>query len=119
LLTRTLLSKLGHRPTGVTGGEAAIAEWAQARAGGEPFDLVLMDLHMPDLDGLETTRRIRALESGPRTPIVALTANAFAEDREAALAAGMDDFLVKPLDRARLRAILDGIPSLSSTPLVA
>jgi CheY-like chemotaxis protein len=119
LLTRTLLSKLGHRPTGVTGGEAAIAAWAQARTDGEPFDLVLMDLHMPDVDGLETTRRIRALESGPRTPIVALTANAFAEDREAALAAGMDDFLIKPLDRSRLRAILDAIPRLSQPPLVA
>ena len=119
LLTRTLLSKLGHRPTGVTGGEAAVAAWAQARTDGEPFDLVLMDLHMPDVDGLETTRRIRALESGPRTPIVALTANAFAEDRDAALAAGMDDFLVKPLDRSRLRAILDAIPSLSQPPLVA
>ena len=113
LLTRTLLSKLGHRPTGVTGGEAAVAAWAQAVADGEGYDLILMDLHMPDIDGLEATRRIRARESSERTPIVALTANAFTEDRDAALAAGMDDFLVKPLDRARLRAILEGIPSLS------
>jgi signal transduction histidine kinase/CheY-like chemotaxis protein len=119
LLTRTLLSKLGHRPTGVTGGEAAVAAWAQARAAGNPYDLILMDIHMPDVDGLEAARRIRALESSPRTPIVALTANAFAEDREAALGAGMDDFLVKPLDRVRLRAILDGIASLSPSPLVA
>jgi signal transduction histidine kinase/DNA-binding response OmpR family regulator len=113
LLTRTLLSKLGHRPTGVAGGEAAVAAWAQARTVGEPYDLILMDLHMPDVDGLEAARRIRALESGARTPIVALTANAFAEDRESSLGAGMDDFLVKPLDRMRLRAILDGIASLS------
>jgi signal transduction histidine kinase/DNA-binding response OmpR family regulator len=119
LLTRTLLSKLGHRPTGVTGGEAAVAAWAQARTAGEPYDLILMDLHMPDVDGLEAARRIRALESGARTPIVALTANAFAEDREAALGAGMDDFLVKPLDRTRLRVILDGIASLSTPSLVA
>jgi CheY-like chemotaxis protein len=119
LLTRTLLFKLGHRPTGVAGGEAAVAAWAQARTAGEPYDLILMDIHMPDVDGLEAARRIRALESGPRTPIVALTANAFAEDREAALAAGMDDFLVKPLDRTRLRAILDGIASLSTPPLEA
>jgi CheY-like chemotaxis protein len=117
LLTRTLLSKLGHRPSGVTGGEAAVTAWAQARAGGEHYDLILMDLHMPDIDGLEAARRIRALESGGRTPIVALTANAFAEDREAALTAGMDGFLVKPLDRAQLRAILDAIPSLSPPPL--
>jgi CheY-like chemotaxis protein len=119
LLTRTLLSKLGHRPTGVTGGEAAVAAWAQARAASEPYDLILMDLRMPDVDGLEAARRIRALEAGNRTPIVALTANAFAEDRETALRAGMDDFLVKPLDRMRLRAILDAIPSVSTPPLVA
>jgi CheY-like chemotaxis protein len=97
----------------VAGGEAAVAAWAQARTAGEPYDLILMDLHMPDVDGLEAARRIRALESGARTPIVALTANAFAEDRESSLGAGMDDFLVKPLDRMRLRAILDGIASLS------
>jgi signal transduction histidine kinase/CheY-like chemotaxis protein len=119
LLTRTLLTKLGHRPAGVTGGEAAVASWAQARTTSEPYDLILMDLHMPDVDGLEAARRIRALEAGRRTPIVALTANAFAEDRDAALKAGMDDFLVKPLDRTRLRTILDGIPSLSPSPLVA
>ena len=62
---------------------------------------------MPGIDGLEATRRIRApkRERGtPRTPIIALTANAFAEDREACLAAGMDGFLVKPLDRDRLAA---------------
>jgi signal transduction histidine kinase/DNA-binding response OmpR family regulator len=119
LLTRTLLTKFGHRPTGVTGGEAAIAAWAQARTTSEPYDLILMDLHMPDVDGLEAVRRIRALEAGQRTPIVALTANAFAEDRDAALEAGMDNFLVKPLDRIQLRAILDAIPSLSPPPLVA
>jgi CheY-like chemotaxis protein len=117
LLTRTLLSKLGHRPTGVTGGEAAIAAWTQACTDGEPYDLILMDLRMPDLDGLEATRRIRTLEHNERTPIVALTANAFSEDREAALKAGMDDFLVKPLDRARLREILDGIPTVSPSLL--
>ena len=118
LLTRTLLSKLGHRPTGVTGGEAAITAWAKGRTDGERFDLILMDLRMPDIDGLEATRRIRALEQRERTPIVALTANAFSEDREAALKAGMDDFLVKPIDRTRLRAILRAIPT-ASTPLVA
>jgi CheY-like chemotaxis protein len=62
---------------------------------------------MPDVDGLEATRQIRAAEAGTRhTPIVALTANAYGEDREACLAAGMDDFLVKPLDRERLAAVL-------------
>jgi signal transduction histidine kinase/CheY-like chemotaxis protein len=119
LLTRALLTKLGHRPAGVVSGEAAIAAWQTARAAGEPYDLVLMDVHMPGLDGLDAARRIRALEEGGRTPIVALTANAFAEDRDAALAAGMDDFLVKPLDRERLRRLLAGIAPASRAPFVA
>jgi PAS domain S-box-containing protein len=109
LLARALLEKLGHRPTMATSGTAAIACWLAARADGTPFDRVLMDLHMPGMDGLEATRRIRALEAeeeAARTPIVALTANASAEDREDCLAAGMDGFLIKPLDRERIAAAL-------------
>ena len=67
-----------------------------ARSAGAPYDLILMDVHMPGMDGLEAARRIRAAEDAdraqPRTPIVALTANAFAEDRDACLDAGMDGF---------------------------
>jgi CheY-like chemotaxis protein len=66
---------------------------------------------MPDVDGIEAARRIRAAEEArgvARTPIIALTANAFDEDREACLAAGMDGFLAKPLDRERLEAVLAG-----------
>ncbi len=109
LLTRALLVKLGHRPTLAKNGAAALDNWLAARAAGTPYDRVLMDLHMPGTDGLEATRRIRSLETeqhSPRTPIVALTANASAEDRDACLAAGMDGFLVKPLDRDRLAAAL-------------
>jgi signal transduction histidine kinase/CheY-like chemotaxis protein len=109
LLTRALLTKLGHRPTMATDGAAAIDSWLAARAAGTPYDRVLMDLHMPGLDGLEAVRRIRAIEAehkDPHTPIIALTANASAEDREACLAAGMDEFLIKPLDRERLAAAL-------------
>jgi CheY-like chemotaxis protein len=62
-----------------------------------------MDLHLPGMDGFEATRRIRALaDEGGKIPIVALTANAFAEDREACRQAGMNGFVVKPLDRQRL-----------------
>ncbi len=109
LLTRALLVKLGHRPTMTGNGAAAVDSWLAARTAGTPYDRVLMDLHMPGVDGLEATRRIRTLEAeqnGPRTPVVALTANASAEDRDACLAAGMDGFLVKPLDRDRLAAAL-------------
>ena len=109
LLVRALLVKLGHRPTMAGSGGAAIECWLAARDAGVPFDRVLMDLHMPGMDGLEATRRIRMFEAeddSPRTPIIALTANASAEDREDSLAAGMDGFLVKPLDRDRLAAAL-------------
>ena len=69
---------------------------------------------MPGSDGVEATRRIRAAETQagePRTPIIALTANAFDEDREACIAAGMDGFLTKPLDRERLATALAGMPT--------
>lgn len=70
----------------------------------EVFDLVLMDVRMPGLSGLEATRALRA--RGVSTPVVALTANAFEDDRRACLEAGMDDFLVKPLSPEALRAAL-------------
>jgi CheY-like chemotaxis protein len=96
----------------------ALERWQAARDAGQPFDLILMDMHMPGVDGLEAARRIRAMEASAvgshRTPIIALTANAFAEDREACLAAGMDGFLVKPLDRDRLAAALDEVAGKSA-----
>ncbi len=65
---------------------------------GEPFDCVLMDVQMPVMDGLETTRRIRADPALARTRVIAMTANAWDEDRDQCLAAGMDDFVTKPVD---------------------
>jgi CheY-like chemotaxis protein len=102
LLAQALLAKLGHMPTVVGDGIAAVSAVATAHAVGAPYDLVLMDLHLPGMDGLEATRQIRALGKAGRIPIIALTANAFAEDREACRAAGMDGFVVKPFDRDRL-----------------
>jgi CheY-like chemotaxis protein len=69
-----------------------------------PYDLVLMDVRMPGLDGLQAARALRA--RGDQTPIVALTANAFEDDRRACLDAGMNDFLTKPLDPNALAATL-------------
>jgi len=109
MLARALLVKLGHRPTIAASGTAAIESWLAAREANAPYDRLLMDLHMPGMDGLEATRRIRSIEAEEatgRTPIIALTANASPEDRDACLAAGMDGFLVKPLDRERLAGLL-------------
>jgi CheY-like chemotaxis protein len=116
LLAKSLLQRLGHRPTIATTGDAAVAAWQAGEAAGGRFDLVLMDLHMPGSDGIAATRRIRAIEEergARRTPIIALTANALDEDRDACLAAGMDGFLTKPLDRERLAEALTGAKKLS------
>jgi PAS domain S-box-containing protein len=102
-LITSLLGKRGHHPELVTDGEAAVERAAE---GG--FDLVLMDVGMPKLDGLEATRRIRDLEEGTddHLPIVALTAHALDEQREECLAAGMDGYLSKPLDPEALENLL-------------
>jgi PAS domain S-box-containing protein len=112
LLARALLTRLGHRPTIAGTGAAAVESWLAARAAGAPYDLVLMDVQMPVMDGLEAARRIRTAEAdsgAAPTRILALTANAYAEDREAALAAGMNGLLVKPLDPERLRQALQAV----------
>ena len=116
LLARALLTRLGHRPTIATDGAAALAAWRAARTAGEPFGLILMDVHMPGSDGIEATRRIRAAEAeqgAARTPIIALTANALEEEREACRQAGMDGFLTKPLDRERLKSALAALDTAS------
>ncbi|CCD87314.1 putative Sensor histidine kinase with PAS and Response regulator receiver domains [Bradyrhizobium sp. ORS 285] len=105
LLMRSLLTKLGHHADIAVHGEAALDSWLAARSAGTPYDLILMDVQMPRLDGIAAAKRIRALEAsepGRRTPILALTANTLVEDRYACFEAGMDGFLVKPIDRDKL-----------------
>jgi signal transduction histidine kinase/CheY-like chemotaxis protein len=112
LLMRSLLSRLGHHAVITTDGEEALESWLSAESAGAPYDLVLMDIQMPKLDGIETTKQIRAREAGQRvrrTPILALTANTLVEDRYACFEAGMDGFLVKPLDREKLSDALTGL----------
>ena len=97
-----LLSHAGYTSTAASDGAQALALVAV-----QHFDLVLMDWQMPGMDGLEVTRRMRAGAAGPAgqtVPIVALTANAFSEDRAACLGAGMNDFLTKPVLAERLIA---------------
>ena len=104
LLTRELLRRRGYEVKEVASGESAIATMAEKR-----FDLVLTDIHMPGLDGIEATRRIRADEIAtgrPRTPIVALTADVLETGKRACQEAGMDGFLSKPVDPVELDSML-------------
>ena len=122
LLARALLIRMGRRPTIAGNGEAAVGSWLAARAAGSRYDLVLMDLQMPGIDGLEAARRIRAAEAergDTPTRMVALTANAQTEDRQSILDAGLNGLLLKPLDRERLREILDTASGPGTSPLAA
>jgi PAS domain S-box-containing protein len=116
-LAVTLLERMGHTVTIASDGQEAIDA-----ALVHPFDIILMDMQMPDVDGLEATRTIVASIGDRRPRIVALTANAMSDDREACLAAGMDDFLAKPLRRDELAAALavvaNDAPSDSSAEAV-
>ncbi|HMK42299.1 MAG TPA: ATP-binding protein [Methyloceanibacter sp.] len=111
LLASTVLEKSGARVVRARNGVEAVAKARNELTQGNGFDLVFMDIHMPDMDGVEAAQRIRELypdEARPgagRPPIVALTANAFAEDRAAYLAAGLDDYLAKPFEKGDLAAL--------------
>ncbi|MFN8544901.1 MAG: response regulator [Candidatus Binatia bacterium] len=102
-LFRVLLGRLGCDLAVAADGREAVELFSPGR-----FDVILMDCQMPELDGFQATREIRALEAaGPRTAIVALTANALQGDRERCLAAGMDDYLPKPCTAEDLRRMLE------------
>lgn len=101
MVIRETLSKMGHSVDLVASGTAAVHSSAETA-----YPILLMDLQMPEMDGLEATRRIRA-RGGHQPWIIALTANAFVEDRERCLQAGMDDYLSKPVAREELEQALE------------
>jgi PAS domain S-box-containing protein len=104
IIAREMVAALGLRPAVVASGEEAMLSCQSM-----PPDLVLMDIQMPGMDGLETTRRLRALQDAGqlrRFPIIALTAHAMPSDRQASLAAGMDEHLTKPVQLDQLRTVL-------------
>jgi CheY-like chemotaxis protein len=85
---------------------AADGDEAVAMAGQRVYAAIFMDMQMPKMDGLEATRQIRRLAGGSETPIIAMTANAFAEDKARCLEAGMNDFLIKPFNPGELFSVL-------------
>ncbi|MGB3808980.1 MAG: response regulator [Parvibaculum sp.] len=104
LLTRTLLERDGHTVRVASNGQEVLDALDDD---GAPTDIVLMDLHMPGMDGFEATRRIRALaDERSSVPVIALTANAMADDRQTCLTAGMDDYLSKPVSPDALSRML-------------
>jgi len=112
IVGRAMLEKLGCTVVVVNNGLEALERWRQ-----KDMDLILMDCMMPDMDGYESTRRIRDEEAGfdqKRTPIIALTANALKGDKEHCLAMGMDEYLSKPFRLEALRALLNQFIDTSS-----
>jgi CheY-like chemotaxis protein len=110
-----LLHRLGYRADVAGNGLEAVAALHRA-----PYDVVLMDVQMPELDGLQATMRIRAELPPDRQPvIIAMTANAMTEDRKQCLQAGMDDYIVKPFRREELAAALAKCPAHASTSPLA
>ena len=96
-----MLKLIGCRFSIVEDGKKAVQAVQEHR-----YDVVLMDMQMPEMDGLEATRQIRRMPLDRRLPIIALTANAMTGDRERCIEAGMDDYLSKPVTRNDLQAML-------------
>jgi len=108
-LATRLLERMELSPAIAADGLEAITANEQ-----EAYDVILMDVQMPELDGLEATRRIRAAGGELRPWIIAMTANAMEGDREACLAAGMDDYVSKPIRPDELEAALERVPVAAS-----
>ena len=106
MIAVAMLERWGVEVAQAHNGREALAEVHEAAAAGHPFDAVLMDVQMPVMSGHEATRALRAGVAGRELPIIALTAAALVTERDEALAAGMNDFLTKPIDAEKLHATL-------------
>jgi signal transduction histidine kinase/CheY-like chemotaxis protein len=119
LIAQKALRRLGFDVTRAEDGEEALRFAAPAAIGAaSPFDLILMDLKMPGLDGAEATRLLRSREAAngsPRTPVVALTANALDDDRRSCMEAGFDAYLAKPFDFRELAATIERVCAQDET----
>ena len=106
VLAQKLLQKQGHAVTSVNNGMEAVKLWEQNQS--SQFDLILMDVQMPEMDGLQAATRIRdrELATGAHIPIIAVTAHAMKGDRERCLAAGMDGYITKPINPAELAKVI-------------
>ena len=117
-----VLEKQGHSVAVAGNGKQAVAAWERAETAGTPFDLILMDIQMPEMDGFEATHLLRAREqeTGNHIPVVAMTAHAMKGDRERCLEAGMDDYVSKPLQVEKLLAVIGRLagthPGASADP---
>jgi signal transduction histidine kinase/AmiR/NasT family two-component response regulator len=107
LVARLMLESLGVQPEVVRNGAEAVAAFERGLSESAPADVVILDLQMPVMDGLEATRRLRRLPGGRRVYLIALTANAVAGDRERCLASGLDDYVTKPVSVESLGEALD------------
>ncbi|QGJ71462.1 Hypothetical protein PBC10988_31670 [Planctomycetales bacterium 10988] len=110
-----ILERSGHRVVVASNGRMALEIWQQ-----EPFDVILMDLQMPEMDGLEATEQIRSIERDKqlnRIPIIALTAHTMPGDRDRCIQAGMDAYLAKPIHPHELKALLSKVVSKTSIPI--
>ncbi|HEX7708024.1 MAG TPA: response regulator, partial [Thermoanaerobaculia bacterium] len=118
-LAAIVFKRFGYDPDFAVDGRGAVERVEQRINSQQPYDLIFMDVHMPEMDGLEATRHIRQLESdresAARHLVVAMTADAMPEDREVCLASGMDDYLTKPLEFDAVRRVLERAASSSST----
>ena len=112
-LAQALLKKMGHSVTVVANGVEAVSQWS-----GGNFDMIFMDVQMPEMDGAEATRRIREMEksTGTHIPIIAMTAFAMSGDRERFMKSGMDDYITKPVNSKVVEQAVQHFAGFSSAP---